>query len=270
MRLIQTVLLLLVTMAPTSLLPRLDPTGRRGMGGIALSEVVCFAGLLSGLQMKSSPDDGSGSNRDPDQNESDLRQLAHILSGAYGNALLHDAPSPDLESQDVGLENASIQFSFRLMAQITNASCQSYEHPSDEHADGETAAAQTCVLDEKSVGLRGLIDMLPYAAYRLELLGRSAPPEDGTSGHSALGIARIKSMGHLYRMVFALSRMHLDKSQGSAYLQAAREQLRLASRSIQTERDLCACNSPGYAERLMELSQLDDRLKNIEPLSSQP
>lgn len=78
-------------------------------------------------------------------------------------------------------------------------------------------ADRTCVLDDESVGLKGLTDMLSYAAFRLENLGRSAPPVDGTNGQRALVLARIGSMEHLYRMAFSLSRIYLDRSQSGVY-----------------------------------------------------
>ena len=33
-----------------------------------------------------------------------LRQLAHILADAYGNALMHDMPNADLEAKDLLLK----------------------------------------------------------------------------------------------------------------------------------------------------------------------
>ena len=162
-----------------------------------------------------------------------LRQLAHILADAYGNALMHDAPNTDnadLEARDLLLESASIRFSSRMLYEITKGSCQP-----DEHATTGALADRPCVLDDEFVGLRSLTDMLSYAAYRLENLGRSAPPADGTNGQRALVAARIGSMEHLYRMAFVLSRIYLDRSQSGVYLEAAREQLRLARKHMEIE-----------------------------------
>lgn len=188
-----------------------------------------------------------------------LRQLAHNLADAYGNALMHDAPNADnadLEAKDLLLESASIRFSSRMLNEITKGSCQP-----NEHAAMGALAHRTCVLDDESVDLRGLTDMLSYAAYRLENLGRSAPPVDRTNDPRALLVARIGSMEHLYRMVFALSRIYLDKSQSGVYLEAAREQLRLARKQMEIERSLCARNDHEHAARLQELSALEDQLK---------
>jgi hypothetical protein len=195
-------------------------------------------------------------NRNNDNNN--LRQLAHILAEAYGNALMHDAPNADLEAKDLLLESASIRFSSRMLDEITKGSC-----PPDEHASIGALADRTCVLDDESVGLRGLTDMLSYAAYRLENLGRLAPPADGTNGQRALVVARIGSMEHLYRMVFALSRVYLDRSQSGVYLEAAREQLRLARKHMEIERSLCACSDHAHTARVQELSELEDRLKDM-------
>jgi hypothetical protein len=112
---------------------------------------------------------------------------------------MHNAPNvdiADLEAKDLLLESASIRFSSRMLYEITKGSCQP-----DEHAAIGALADRTCVLDDESVGLKGLTDMLSYAASRLENLGRSAPPVDGTNGQRALIVARIGSMEHLYRII---------------------------------------------------------------------
>jgi hypothetical protein len=114
-----------------------------------------------------------------------LRQLAYNLADAYGNALMHDAPDADLEAKDLLLESASIRLSSRMLYEITKGSCQPNEHAIGALAD------RTCALDDESVGLRGLTDMLSHAAYRLENLGRSAPPADGTNGQRAVVSDRI-------------------------------------------------------------------------------
>ena len=195
----------------------------------------------------------------------DLRQLAHILAGAYRNALMHDTPNADLDATDLRLESASIRLSSRLLYEITKGSCQS-----DEHAAEGTLADRTCVFDDESLGLRGLTDMLSHAAGRLESLGRSAPPADNPSGQRALLRARIKSMEHLYRMVFAISMIYLDRSQSAVYLEAAREQLRWARKHMEIERSLCACSDHEYTARLQELSKIEERLKEVRDDAAPP
>jgi hypothetical protein len=232
-----------------------------------LSENVSFADLSSGQPMddhdNSSMDDHNNSSNDDDNN--DLRQLAHILAGAYGNALMHDTPNANLEAKDLLLESASIRFSSRMLYEITKGSCRP-----DEHADIGGVANPTCVLDDESVGLRGLIDMLSYAAYRLGNQRWSAAPADGKNGPRALVVARIGSMEHLYRMVFALSKIYLDRSQSGRYLQATHEQLRLARNHMEIERGLCACSDHEYAARLLELSELEDRLEHMPDDTARP
>jgi hypothetical protein len=189
--------------------------------------------------------------------DNDLRQLADILAGAHNNALMHDTPRAGLEAQDLLLESASIQFSSRVLYEITTGSCQ----PGENGAG--TSDGGTCVLDDESVALRSLTDMLSYAASRLENLGRSAPSADRTANQSALVMARIGSMEHLYRMAFTLSMMYLDRPQSGVYLQAAHEQLILARQHMEIERRLCACSDHEQAAGLLELSQLEDQLKVI-------
>ena len=195
---------------------------------------------------------------DSNSDINNLRQLAHILADAYENALMHDSSNADLEAKDLVLESASIRFSSRMLYEITKGSCRP-----DEHAAPGALADRTCVLDDESVGLKGLTDMLSYAAFRLENLGRSAPPVDGTNGQRALVLARIGSMEHLYRMAVSLSRIYLDRSQSGVYLEAAREQLRLARKRMEIERSLCACSDHEHTARLQELSELEDQLKDM-------
>jgi hypothetical protein len=187
--------------------------------------------------------------------DNNLRQFADILAGAYSNALMHDTPNAGLDAHDLLLESTSIQFSSRVLYEITAGSCQP-----DERGAG-TSAGRTCVLDDDSIALRSLTDMLSYAASRLENLGRSAPPADRTDSQSALVIARIGSMEHLCRMAFALSMMYLDRPQSGVYLQAAHEQLILARQHMEIEHRLCACSNREQAAGLLELSQLEDQLK---------
>jgi hypothetical protein len=220
-----------------------------------LSENTSFADFSSGQPM----DDNNNSD------DNNLPQLARILAGAYRNALMHDTPDADLEAKDVLLESAAIRFSSRMLYEITKGSCQA-----DEHPDIAGVANPTCVLDDESVGLRGLIDMLSYAAHRLENQRRSAHPADDAKGTRALVVARIGSMEHLYRMVFALSKIYLDRSQSGVYLQAAHEQLRLARKHMEIERSLCACSDHEYTARLLELSGLEDRLRDMRDDAARP
>jgi hypothetical protein len=188
-----------------------------------------------------------------------LRQLAHNLADAYGNALMHDAPDDaDLEANDLLLESASIRFSSRMLYEITKGSYQ----PS-AHATIGALADRTCALDDASVDLRGLTDMLSHAAHRLEKLGGSAPPAGGTNGQRGLVLARIGSMEHLYRMAVSVSRIYLDRSQSGVYLEAAREQLRLARKHMEIESSLCAFSDHEHTARLQELSELEDQLKDM-------
>ena len=205
--------------------------------------VAVFAGYSNGQPMNTDGDD--------------LRQLAHILSGAYGNALMHDTPNANLEAKDRLLESASMRFSSRVLYEITRGSCQP-----DEQA-GSASADHACVLNDESVALRSLTDMLSYAASRLENLSRSISLADGTGSQRALVMARIGSMEHLYRMAFALSMIYLDRTQSRVYLEAGREQLRLAREYMEMERRLCACDDHGYSSGLLELSQIEDELKDM-------
>ncbi len=239
-------LLALVILAPTSVLPTLFPIGQAEVP--SMSENACFADVSRGQPMNNSDNDNDN-----------LRQLAHNLADAYGNALMHDAPDDaDLEANDLLLESASIRFSSCMLYEITKGSC----HPS-EHAAIGALADRTCALDDESVGLRGLTDMLSQAAYRLEKLGRSVPPADGTNSRRALVLARIGSMEHLYRMAVSLSRIYLDRSQSGVYLEAAREQLRSARKHMEVESSFCAFSDHEHTARLQELSELEDQLKDM-------
>jgi hypothetical protein len=233
-------------MTPCLVQPLLFPIGQAEVPRM-LSENAYFADFSRGHPMNNSNNDINN-----------LRQLAHILADAYGNALMHDSSNADLEAKDLLLESASIRFSSRMLYEITKGSCQP-----DEHAATGALADGTCVLDDESVGLKGLTDMLSYAAFRLGNLGRSAPPVNGTNGQPALVVARVRSMEHLYRMVFALSRIYLDASQRGVYLETAREQLRLARKHMEIERSLCACSGLEHTAQLQELSELGDQLKDM-------
>ena len=115
-----------------------------------LSEDAYFADFSRGHTMNDSNSDINN-----------LRHFAHILADAYENALMHDSSNADLEAKDLVLESASIRFSSRMLYEITKGSCQP-----DEHAAPGALADHTCVLDDESVGLKGLTDMLSYAAFR--------------------------------------------------------------------------------------------------------
>jgi hypothetical protein len=238
-------LLPLVILAPTSVLPMSFPIGQAEVPSM-LSGNACFTDFPRAKPMNNSDNDNNN-----------LRQLAHKLADAYGNALMHDTPDADLEAKDLLLESASIRFSFRMLYEITKGSCQPNEHAIGALAD------RTCALDDKSVDLRGLTDMLSHAAYRLEKQGRSAPPADGTNGQRALVLARLGSMEHLYRMAVSLSRIYLDRLQSGVYLEAAREQLRLARKQMEIERNLCEFSDHEHVVRLQELSEIEDELNDM-------
>lgn len=205
------------------------------------------------------------------QGDRNLPQLAHTLSDAYTNALMHETPNAELEAKDLLLESAAIRFSSRMLYEITQGSCQTAE---DAAVKGSSVDG-TCVLDDESVGLADLTDTLSSAAHRLEDLGfedlgRAACVADGGNGKPTPAGARIGAMEHLYRMVFALSKVYLDRSQSGVYVEAAREQLGFARRDMETERSLCACDDSGYSARLLELSEIEDRLSDIRDEAARP
>jgi hypothetical protein len=260
---IRKALLALVILAPTAVLAVSFPASQSEVPNVS-SNSACCADFSSGPPMNTNNSYDNGNDTD------NLRQLAHTLANAYGNALMHETPDTDTEAMDLRLEKTSIRFSSHMLYEISKGHCQS-----DEHPDGGATADRTCVLDDESIGLRGLTDMLSYAAYQLEKLERSspqgsAPPADGTKTKRALVAARIGSLEHLYRMVVALSRIHFDQSQGGVYLAAAREQLGLARRLMENERTLCACSDRGYTAQLMELSQLDNQLYDMQNVTARP
>jgi hypothetical protein len=47
------------------------------------------------------------------------------------------------------------------------------------------------------------------------------------------------------------------------YVEAAREQLRLARKNMEMERSLCACADREYSAQLQELSEIEGRLSGI-------
>jgi hypothetical protein len=205
-----------------------------------------------------SANSSSLTNNSSNDDNNNLLQLAHILAHAYGNALMHETPDTDLEASDLLLENAAVRFSSRLLYEITKGSCRLEGDPLTA-----APAQRPCVLDDESIGLRALTDILSRAAGRLENLAKATPSAASTNAQRTFIAARIGSLAHLYRMVFALSRAHLDRPQSGAYLEAAREQLRFAREHLETERRLCECGDQEYTARLLELSQCEDQLKDL-------
>jgi hypothetical protein len=183
----------------------------------------------------------------------DLGELVRTLGNAYANAITHGAAHADSEDTDLQLEAASIRLSSRIVSEFTTEACR----PADR-GTGRAVAGGECTFEDEAVSLRGLTDMLSYAAARLQGIGASSGPRI-----SPLEVARIRSMEHLYRMTFAVSSAYLDRSQSGIYLVAAREELKFARKHIQLERDLCHCSPRGYTARLLELSDLDERLKQV-------
>lgn len=186
---------------------------------------------------------------DSNTNE-DFRQLTRTLANAYGNAIRHNASEASLESslesEDLNLENASIRLS-GLIAHEIAASC----------ADSVERTSAACVLEEQSVNLRNVADMLSYAASHLENQGRMA------GERNALHRVHVRSLEHLYRTLFALAKSYFDRAQSDGYLKAAHEQINLARNSLETEHQLCSCNDPNYIAKLDELAHLDSAVLNI-------
>ncbi|MGC2247787.1 MAG: hypothetical protein WA609_14375 [Terriglobales bacterium] len=230
---------------------RFSPADVGRKAALVLALVVCTAGLAFCLQ---SGDDSAMDDFTVSDN-SQIRQLVHILSGAYENALLHGSSRADLGASDVLLETASIQFSSRALQELKEGSCGS-----DEDAGPPLNA---CALADPSLALGDWTEMLSYAAYRLENLARSASTVDGPDAGQAVLTERIEAMEHLYRMVFSVSKIYLDQTQSHAYLDGAQEQLRLARSHIETERNLCECDSAAYAGRLLELSKLNEQINDM-------
>lgn len=183
----------------------------------------------------------------------DVRRLTHILAGAYGNAIRHNQPTADLESEDLILENASIRFSSLIAREIASTCGDTIQRAG--------SFGRNCVLDEQAADLRNLSDMLSYAASRLENQSRIA---DHTTTANALHQVRIGSLEHLYRMVFALAKVYFDRPQSEAYLKAAHEQINLARTSIEKEQQLCSGDAQTYTTELEALARLDDAILNIQ------
>jgi hypothetical protein len=192
-----------------------------------------------------------------DANASEVRQLVRILNGAYQNSLMHSGANANLEASDLLLENASIQFSAHVVYELNEGSCNL------KAVAQETTPESACVLDDPSLKLGNWAEMLSYAAYRLDNLARSASAAEGTENSRAVVTERVESMGHLYRMVFALSKSYLDRSQSRTYLDAAQEQLRLARTHMEAEHNLCECDPSGYSARLLQLSEIDNQMNSM-------
>jgi hypothetical protein len=190
-----------------------------------------------------------------DTNE--VRQLVRILSGAYQNSLMHGSANADLETSDLLLENASIRFSARLVYELKEGSCNL------KAVAQETTPEGACALDDPSLTLGNWSEMLSYAAYRLDNMARSSPATENAENSRGIATERIESMGHLYRMVFALSKSYFDRTQSRTYLDAAQEQLRLARIHMEAEHNLCDCEPSGYRARLLQLSEIDGQITGM-------
>ncbi|HUA16079.1 MAG TPA: hypothetical protein VMG31_12345 [Verrucomicrobiae bacterium] len=195
----------------------------------------------------------------------DVRQLMHTLDLAYENSLVHQKQGAGLEATDLVLENASIRLSSVLSFEITSGSCQSGEDASDENDSNDS-----CLLNNDTDELRDLTDMLSYSAYRLENVVRSETSADGANGPRPVVAARLRSMEHLYRLVFAVSKMYLDNAQKDVYLHSAQDELGKARNQMEMESSLSTAAVPGYQTRMSDLSQLDDRLKQMQALAAEP
>jgi hypothetical protein len=232
---------------------------------VALIVILASVPLMHGQNVQ-------GQNQEPDtaacltncasgqsSNESTdgLRELMETLGTAYQNSLLHEVPNTDLEASDLRLETSSVTFSLNMLDQIAKSVCQSSDPATPAVVD------QGCELDDELAGLSNLTDSLSYAAYRLERTSDSLARANLSGAEEGSTLARIRSMEHLYRMVFALSQLYLDSTQSAVYLQAADEQLQLARSSMENERAVCACDPSGYATRVAGLSQLSTRIMEL-------
>ena len=217
--------------------------------------VMALVLVTTGPAFPVSAGDDFAMDESPVSDSGQIQELVRILNGAYENALLHDSSKANLESSDVLLENASIQFSSRVLHEVKEGSCRSNAQAA--------AGASACALADPSLGLSDWAEMLSYAAYRLENLARSPSAAEGSDSSHAVIVERIESMEHLYRMVFAVSKIYLDQAQSRAYLEAAQEQLKLARSHIEAERNLCECDSSAYAGRLLGLTELNDQMNDM-------
>jgi len=190
--------------------------------------------------------------------DSDIPQLIHVLDGAYRNALLHGSTNQNLASTDATLENASIDFSSRALESMKSEACNSGTEPA-----GDTA----CSLDDPSLALGDWTEMISYAAYQLENLTRRTNVSADPS--RAIVSAHLESMEHLYRMVFAVTKIHFDPTQARTYLDAAQEQLRMARTNMEAERTFCQCDPSGLATRLTAMSELETQMSNMHDTMAQ-
>jgi hypothetical protein len=217
--------------------------------------VMTLVLVAPGSAFPFSAGDDFAMDESPVSDNGQIYELVRILNGAYENALLHDSSKADLESSDVLLENASIQFSSRVLHELKEGSCRSNTQAA--------AGASACALADPSLALSDWAEMLSYVAYRLENLARSPSAASDSDSSHAVVVERIESMEHLYRMVFAVSKIYLDQAQSRAYLEAAQEQLKLARAHMEAERNLCDCDSSAYAGRLAGLTELNDQMNDM-------
>jgi hypothetical protein len=215
---------------------------------LALVILTPLTALLLGQAVNASP-----SSMNPNYG---ISQLLRTLNGAYQNSLMHDSGRTDLEASDLALEDASIQLSARMLDELSEGACGS---------DAERVSTNECELDDPSLALGDWAEMISYAAYRLENAARSATSTAGADDSHPPVTERIESMDHLYRMVFAVTKAHLDHLQSHTYLEAAQEQIRLARQHMEAERTLCQCDPSGYATRLQKLSALGDQINSLQP-----
>ena len=180
----------------------------------------------------------------------DIRRLTRILANAYSNAIRHNASTFNLESEDLGLESASIRLSSLIAREIAGACGNTVQSASSSEHD--------CVLEERSGDLKDLSDMLSHAASYLENQSRMAERSSSTLHQLHLGY-----LEHLYRTVFALTGVYFDRPQSETYLKAAHEQINLARASLQKENQLCSCDDQKYSRTLDELARLDDAVLAI-------
>ena len=187
-------------------------------------------------------------------NGSDCNQMTasmSLLETAYQNALLHDSRNADmqeagLQEEDHKLEDVSLHLSSLLV-----------ECTLDQQAEN-SGSSPDCQCLPTPQNLRTLADTLSSAAYRLVQL-----PKSGGSTAGSVEAARISSMAHLYRMLFALTMSALDQAQSEVYLGAAQGQIKAATAAIQLERDRCACNVERSSARLSQLAELDATLTRM-------
>jgi hypothetical protein len=225
---------------------------RKSVLVFALVILTSSALRLHGQALSQAKNDSPAS----DANASEVRQLVRILNGAYQNSLMHGSANANLEASDLLLENASIRFSARVVYELKEGSC-------NLKAVAQETPESACALDDPSLTLGNWAEMLSYAAYRLDNLARSAAVAEGAEGSRGTTTERIESMGHLYRIVFALSKSYLDRTQSRTYLDAAQEQLKLARAHMEAEHNLCECDPSGYSARLLQLSEIESQMNDM-------